>query len=103
MNCKMTKIQAEAILNEIHLRSSDKVNIEQGVQLAVNNYVDNALKLNPKWTWGETRQFDKRSENMIKAFQHALRNKLKEIRIEKAAQSIPKQGVVEEKFILSEV
>ena len=42
----MTKTEALAILAAIHQREINGVNIEQGLQLAVNTYVDNLLSQN---------------------------------------------------------
>jgi len=100
----MTKAQAEAILNEIHIRDANKVHIEQGLQLAVDTYVENLLKKDPKLNWSTIlHQFDRKTDNLTRAFLHAMRHKWKKIRSIKENQAIPKETKTEEKFILSEV
>lgn len=104
MNYKMTRSQAQAILDEILVRDFTKRDVEQGLQLAVDHYVEEILKQHPRPKLNSVQwEFDKKSENLTRTFQQALRNKLKKIRSQKETQDIPKEMVKEEKFILSEV
>jgi hypothetical protein len=98
----MTKTEALAILAAIDQREIDGVNIEQGLQLAVNTYVDNLLSQNPnikipKLKW----EFEKKSNNLITAFQHALKNKIKILNNKVVPKVIEEKE--EDKTILSEV
>ena len=98
----MTKTEALAILAAIHQREINGVNIEQGLQLAVNTYVDNLLSQNqnlkiPTLKW----EFEKKLNNLMTAFQHALKNKIKTINLKITPKVIETKE--EDKFILSEV
>lgn len=100
----MTKTEAVNILAAIHQRDTEGYTVEQGLQLAVNSYIDDLVQHNPNLKLSNLQwDFDKKSNNLIKSFQQALRNKIKTINREITKREIPKEAPKEERIILSKV
>lgn len=86
----MKKTQANEIIGLISEFPPDEVMVSQGMQTAMNNFIDSYLKENPK-TSSSTMiwDFDKRAKCFTKSFKQAMRVKLKEIHTESTQKSVP--------------
>jgi hypothetical protein len=100
----MTKTEALVILAAIQQREINGINIEQGLQLAVDSYIDNLLKENTTKTLRTIEwEFEKKLGNFETAFRHALKNKLKILRSKSDFKIIKTEIANEEKYIISKV
>lgn len=100
----MTKTEAVNILAAIHQRDTEGYTVEQGLQLAVNSYIDDLVQHNPNLKLSNLQwDFDKKSNNLIKSFQQALRNKIKTINKKSTTSEIINVVKQEDRIILSEV
>jgi|SRR5690554_3001502 len=98
----MKKTQANEIIGLISEFPSDELMVTQGMQSAMNNFIDSYLKENPK-TSSSTMiwDFDKRAKNFTKSFKQAMRIKLKEMHMQ-SAQNIETIPNNEKEYLIKE-
>jgi hypothetical protein len=76
----MKKSDANHIIGLINEFPKDKIEVSQGMQSAVNAFIESYIKQNKDWNLSTIKwEFDKKSNCLTKAFQQAVRNKTKEI------------------------
>jgi hypothetical protein len=99
----MKKSEANQIIDLISNFTADRLEVSQGMQSAMNSFIDSYFKTNPAESPRDLQwKFEKQSNNFAKSFQQALRTKFKEMQVDVAANSQPKEQPKEKEFIIKE-
>lgn len=103
MSCNMKKSEANQLIELISDFRSEGLEVTQGMQSSMNNFVDGYLKHNPKTNISKLqKEFDKKSSNLIKSLQQAFRVKKLEIIRKIQSEGEAKPLIKEKEFIIND-